>query len=120
MAAQTAKPPWVEFDKDPFPPAYRDESGNAQGRIEESGPGSEILRRVAVQLLRSHMEAFYETASTVDVLALLQVFELQDHGFELGPLRTPGQSTFIEAFLAMLGLDPEFILRHNIQRMPIR
>jgi hypothetical protein len=78
MSAQTAKPLWVEFGEDPFPPAYEDESGNPQHRIRESGPGSEILRRVCVDALRGHMSVFYETASTTDVLALFQVFELKN------------------------------------------
>jgi hypothetical protein len=68
MPAHTAKPLWVEFGEDPFPPAYESKSGFPQDRIKESGPGSEILRRIHVEALRGHMESFYETASTVDVL----------------------------------------------------
>jgi hypothetical protein len=54
---------------------------NATERVSRIGPGAEALRRIHVQRLRSHMDAFYEHGSVADVLLLSTVFDEAERSY---------------------------------------
>jgi hypothetical protein len=83
---------------------------NAQERIKHGGPGLELLRRVYVERLRSHMEAFYEHASAGDVFALCAAFDLSERARREKAICARDHAALVEAFLATLGLDPNMLL----------
>ncbi len=88
-------------------------------RLRESGPGSELVRRIFAEELRGHFETFLLVAETLEIITLFEVFEFQQQ--QLPNSRTlPSHSSFVEAFLTMLGLDPTALLDAQIQRRPIR
>jgi hypothetical protein len=108
----------LEFREDPIAEPTAFAAQGAKERAKESGPGAEIVRRVFAEDLRGAFDAFLETASTVEILTLREVFEFKSSQYarpELG-----GQCPLVEAFLGMLGLDPETVLSTNIQKAPIR
>ncbi|MGA8025972.1 MAG: hypothetical protein WB992_02425 [Bryobacteraceae bacterium] len=78
----------------------------------------ELLRRVHVEHLRSHMEIFYEHGSTIDILALCSAFDLLDRGWQESANCSREQATLIEAFLAILGLSPQRLLESGVQLRP--
>jgi hypothetical protein len=48
---------------------------NATERVSRIGLGAEALRRIHVQRLKSHLDAFYEHGSLADILLLSAAFE---------------------------------------------
>jgi hypothetical protein len=54
---------------------------NATERVSRIGPGAEALRRVHVQRLRSHLDAFYEHGSLADILLLSAAFEETERSY---------------------------------------
>ena len=113
-----ARPLFVSFQEHPIPTPTELAAQSARERIAESGPGAEIARRIFAEDLRSSFNAFLETAPTVEILTLFELFEFTAHHSN-GPT-SEGQCSIIEAFLAMLGLDPATILSADLQRVPIR
>ncbi len=81
---------------------------NTEHRIQHEGPGSELLRRIYVEHLRSHMEAFYEHGSLADVVALSQALELSEQ-----TSCTSRQAPVVEAFLEVLGIEPHKVLEFH-------
>ncbi len=75
------------------------ERENAQARIDESGPGAELLRRMYVGRLQSYMEAFYQHGSFADVVALCRALELSEENCANG---TKHEAPVLEALLDML------------------
>jgi len=64
------RPAWAEVGETPeIPDDTRCE--NAIDRIQRTGPGGELLRRIHLEHLRLHMEILYEHGSLADVLGFL-------------------------------------------------
>jgi hypothetical protein len=51
------------------------EKQNTDARVARIGPAAEKIRRVGIERLRSHMDAFYEHGSVADVFLLCAGFE---------------------------------------------
>jgi hypothetical protein len=54
---------------------------NTASRIDEIGPGAEVVRRIHVDLLRTYMDAFYEHDALADILWLCVAFDAMERKY---------------------------------------
>ena len=81
---------------------------NATERISRIGPGAETLRRIHLQRLRSHLDAFYEHGTLADVLLLSAAFDEAERSCRgLPPMRD--RACLIESLLTVLGICPQLL-----------
>lgn len=78
---------------------------NATERVSRIGPGAEALRRIHVQRLRSHMDAFYEHGSLADVLLLSAAFDEAERSYRSGQMRD--RACLVESLLTVAGVYPQ-------------
>lgn len=90
-------------------------------RLKKSGSGAELARRICAEEVRGGINALLEAGSTVDVLILHNAFELLDHwSGQASRQLDDGQALFVEALLAVLGINADVVLDSGIQRRPWR
>ena len=110
-------PAWSDLDEPATLPAQTRRE-NAEERVRLGGPGLELLRRVHIERLRGHMEAFYEHGTVADVLAFCAAFDLRERGWREQAGCKCSQASLLEALLAVLGLPPRKLLQSRVQRAP--
>jgi hypothetical protein len=86
---------------------------NATKRVSRIGPGAEALRRIHVQRLGSHLDAFYEHGTLADVLLLSAAFDEAERSYRGLQLRD--RACLVESFLTVLGICPQ-LLNHLDQQ----
>ena len=74
---------------------------NAMCRIDENGPGAELLRQHEVERLQALMQPFYSHGSVIDIFVLRNALERADT-----PIASTASASLVESFLAVLGIDP--------------
>ena len=77
---------------------------NATERVLRIGPGAEALRRIHVQRLRSHMDAFYEHGSLADILLLSTAFDEAERAYRAE--QTRDRACLVECLLTVSGFAP--------------
>jgi len=77
---------------------------NATERVSRIGPGAEALRRIHVQRLRCHMDAFYEHGSLADVLLLSAAFDEGERSYLGEEMRD--RACLVESLLTVCGVCP--------------
>lgn len=80
---------------------------NATERVSRIGPGAEALRRIHVQRLRSHLDAFYEHGTLADVLLLSAAFDDAERSYRGRQMRE--RACLIESLLTVLGICPQLL-----------
>lgn len=79
---------------------------NAMSRIDENGPGAELVRQREVERLQALMKPFYSHGSVIDIFVLRNALERADT-----PIASRASASLVESFLAVLGIDPRNVLR---------
>jgi hypothetical protein len=74
-------------------------------RIDEYGPGAELVRQCEVDRLQELMKPFYSHGSVIDIFVLRNALEL---GERLTDSRS--SATLVECFLAVLGIDARSVV----------
>jgi hypothetical protein len=74
---------------------------NATERVSRIGDGAEALRRIHVQRLRSHLDAFYEHGSLADILLLSAAFEEAERGYRAAQMWD--RACLVESLLTVSG-----------------
>ena len=74
---------------------------NATERVSRIGPSAEALRRIHVQRLRSHLDAFYEHGSLADILLLSAAFEEAERSYRAA--RMWDRACLVESLLTVSG-----------------
>ena len=74
---------------------------NATERVSRIGPAAEALRRIHIQRLRSHLDAFYEHATLADVLLLSAAFEEAERSYR--GRRMSDRAFLVESLLTVSG-----------------
>lgn len=105
----------VKLENEPLPAPGEFAAEWAKERVQQSGPGAELLRRVYAEHVRGFVDSYLEAATALDVMALYEVFRMGEN--HRGP-ESEGQCSVVEQFCAMLGLEPETLLTSNVQRRP--
>ena len=78
---------------------------NIRERIARDGPVAETIRQAHVEQLKSHMAAFYEHGSTMDIIALCRAFSsLEQKEFSFGDLY---EACLVESVLAQMQVTVE-------------
>ena len=77
---------------------------NATERVSRIGPSAEALRRIHVQRLRSHLDAFYEHASLADILLLSTAFDQAELAYRAE--QTRDRACLVESLLTVSGFAP--------------
>jgi hypothetical protein len=78
---------------------------NATERVSRIGPSAEALRRIHVQRLRSHLDAFYEHGTLTDVLLLSAAFDEAERDYRAEQMRD--RACLVESLLRVLGICPQ-------------
>jgi hypothetical protein len=84
---------------------------NITERVSRTGPDAEALRRIYVQRLRDHMDAFYEHGTLVDVLLLSAAFDEAERSYRVEQMRD--QTCLVDSLLTVLGIWPQQISSLN-------
>ena len=74
---------------------------NATERVSRIGPCAEALRRIHVQRLRSHLDAFYEHGSLADILLLSAAFEEAERSYRAAQMWD--RACLVESLLTVSG-----------------
>ena len=74
---------------------------NATERVSRTGPGAEALRRIHIQRLRSHLDAFYEHGSLADILLLSAAFEEAERRYRAAQMWD--RACLVESLLTVSG-----------------
>lgn len=74
---------------------------NATERVSRTGPGAEALRRIHIQRLRSHLDAFYEHGSLADILLLSAEFEEAERRYRAAQMWD--RACLVESLLTVSG-----------------
>ena len=83
--------------------AAKIEQENVAQRVEEFGPGAELVRRAELRRFDVKVEAFRAHASLADLVVLNRAFRRREDS------RAPSESaTLVEALLSVLGIDAEW------------
>jgi hypothetical protein len=80
---------------------------NTTERVSRIGRGAETLRRIHVQRLRSHLDAFYEHGTLADVLLLSAAFDEAERSYR--SLQTRDRACLVESLLTILGICPQLL-----------
>jgi hypothetical protein len=84
---------------------------NATERVSRIGPGAEALRRIHVQRLRSHLDAFYEHGALADVVLLSAAFDEAERSCRGRQMRD--RACLVESLLTVLGIFPQLLNHLN-------
>jgi hypothetical protein len=84
---------------------------NATERVSRIGPGAEALRRIHVQRLRSHLDAFYEHGALADVVLLSAAFDEVERSCRGRQMRD--RACLVESLLTVLGIFPQLLNHLN-------
>lgn len=78
---------------------------NVLSRVDEYGPGAELVRQCEVERLQALMKPFYSHGSVVDIFVLR-------NALEQGERLTGSRATanLVESFLAVVGINPRSVL----------
>lgn len=92
------------------------DSENAIWRMDEYGPGAELVRQCEIERLKALMNAFYSHASVVDIFVLRNALEREE-----SPDSSKACASLVECFLAVLGIDArEVLLQSSTLHRPSR